>query len=55
MEEAVDYPPSDNPMYSHVNKKRAYKAGGDKSTSGYPDLIHQVSVTSRRLASISFK
>ena len=46
MEEAVDYPPTENAMYAHVNKKKPLNSGADESTSGYPDIIHQVGMIS---------
>ena len=39
----MDYPPTDGGMYAHVNKKK-FTSGGNESTSGYPDIIHQVVV-----------
>ena len=42
VEEAVDYPPADGAMYAPVYKKKG-NAPNDESTSGYPDIIHQVS------------
>ena len=41
VEEAVDYPSAGGGMYAHVNKKK-FNSGANDSTSGYPDIIHQV-------------